>query len=157
MSQLERSRTRSPNKLPDLLKPNEGLVLKVVGRRSGKSAVFMKLDWLFPECAYLIKDADQLFPLRCLRDGHCPRNANCMSKLAKRVTYVFEQFSDSELLLLYFRYRDMPGSHRAGVFHRDMKDARFPRYMVFNRSMWDRMKQIGTVFRWNLPDAVFLG
>ena len=137
--------------------PNECLVLKIVGRQSGKSAIFMKLQDLFPECSFLIKDADQLFPFRCLKDGFCPRNANCMEKLAKRVRYVFDTFADSELLLLYFRYPDMPGSHRAGVFHRDMNDSRFPRYMVFNRSMWERMKEIGVIFSWTLADSLFLG
>ena len=137
--------------------PSDCYVLKVVGRQSGKSAIFMKMKDLYPECEFLIKGGDQLFPFRCLRDGYCPRNSNCMDKLAHRVKYVFDTFADAQLLLLYFRYPDMPGSHRAGVFHRDLQDTRFPRYMVFNRSMWERMKKVGEVFSWNLPDELFLG
>ena len=132
------------------------LVLKVVGRDSGRSAVFMKMKDVYPECEFLIRDAPQLFPFRCLKDDFCPRNANCMGKLQKRVQYVFDHFDDADLLLLYFRYDDMPGSHRAGVFSRDLEDQRFPRYVVFNRSMWERMKQIGIVYQWKLPDSLFL-
>ena len=77
-----------------------------------------------------------------------------MGVLANRIKYVFDTFDDSDLLLLYFRYPDMPGSHRAGVFWRDMRE---PRYIVFNRSQWEYMKQIGVVYQWRLPDTLFLG
>jgi len=136
---------------------NEGnepcLVLKVTGQKSGKVALFMKLDALFPECSYLIKGADQLYPLFCLKNNVCPRNANCMERLAKRTKYVFDTFPDADLLLLYFRYADMPNSHRAGVFWRDMRE---PRYVTFNRAVWEKMKKVGIVYEWVLPDNLFL-
>lgn len=128
-------------------------VLKVVGQKSGRAAIFMKLNDLFPECQFLIEGADQLYPLFCLENDMCPRNANCMAKLVKRVQYVFDTFEEADLLMLYFRYPDMPNSHRAGIFWRDMRE---PRYTVFNRSMWARMKEIGAVYEWTLPDNLFL-
>jgi hypothetical protein len=133
--------------------PKDCLVLKVVGQKTGKSAIFMKLKDVYPECEFLIQDADQLFPLRCIRDDGCPRNQRCLETLAKRVHHVFNTFADSDLLLLYFRYHDAPGTHRAGVFWRDMKE---PRFITFNRSVWERMKQIGVVYQWSLPDTLFL-
>ncbi len=141
--------------LPQIISPKNCLVLKVVGQVTGKSVVFMKLRDVYPECEFLISDAtaSQLFPLRCLKDEGCPRNNNCMGVLAKRVKYVFDTFADADLLLLYFSYRDMPGSQRAGVFWRDF---RAPYYTALNRSQWERMKQIGVVYEWCLPDSLFL-
>lgn len=126
-------------------------VLEVVGRK--QSVLFVKLRDLFPECEFLLRDAPQLFPFRCLQD-YCPRNQNCMEKLAKRTKYVFDTFKDVTLLLVYFSYPDMPGSHRAGVFWRDVEKT--PKYIVFNRTTWERMKRIGTVYKWSLPSSVFL-
>lgn len=132
------------------------LVLKVTGVKSGQASVFMKLKDLYPECEFLIKGADQLYPLFCLRNNVCPRNANCMEKLAKRVKYVFDTFPDSEILYLYFRYPDRPHSQRAGVFCRDLSNPEFPKYVTFNRSQWVKMKEIGTVYKWDLPRLLFL-
>lgn len=128
------------------------LILKVVGQKTGQAALFMKLNDLYPECSFLIEGANQLYPLFCLNNDVCPRNSNCMEKLAKRIQFVFDEFKDAELLLLYFRHDDMPGSHRAGIFWRDMRE---PRYTVFNRSMWERMKKVGAVYEWVLPNELF--
>ncbi len=130
--------------------PKNALVLKVV--KAVRSTLFMKLNDLYPECQFLIEGAPQLSPLFCLK-SHCPRNQACMEKLANRVKYVFDTFPDTELLLLYFRYVDKPGSQRAGVFWRDMRE---PRIITFNRTAWDKLKSVGIVYEWALPDSLFL-
>jgi hypothetical protein len=117
-----------------------------------KKTIFAKLKDIYPECEFLIEDQPQLYPLRCLVDS-CPRNANCMEKLAKRVKYLFNSFPESELLILYFAYRDRPGSTRAGLFWRDMSE---PRFITMNRSSWEKMKKMGDVYEYNLPSAFFL-
>lgn len=131
----------------------QSLVLKVTGRNSGKAVLFMKLQDLYPECFFLIEDAVQVFPLRCLQDDGCPRNQNCMGTIARRVKYVFDTFEDAHVLLLYFTYPDRPGVHRAGVFSREMDE---PRYISFNPYAWEKVKQIGQVYRWELPNELFL-
>jgi hypothetical protein len=77
-----------------------------------------------------------------------------MGNLAKRVKYIFDQFPTADLLLLYFSYRDRPGSQRAGIFWRDFRE---PRYITMNRAAWERMKAMGTVYEWQLPNSLFLG
>jgi hypothetical protein len=114
--------------------------------------IFTKLKDVYPECFLLIEQASSLFPLRCLKD-HCPRNANCMEKLANRVKYVFDSFPKAQLLVLYFAYPDRPGATRAGIFWRDMRE---PRFITMNRSGWEKMKQMGVVYEWQLPDDLFL-
>ncbi len=128
------------------------LVLEVKGP-SGQTSLFIKLEWVFPECSFLIKDADNLYPLFCLKNSYCPRNASCMDKLAKRVKYIFDHFPNSEVLYLYFRYRDLPNSQRAGVFWKDLRE---PTYITFNKTAWEKFKNIGTVYEWRLPDSLFL-
>jgi len=132
--------------------PGESLVLQVTGG-SGDAVVFMKLKDVFPECEFLIGDLPQLSPLYCLRKEGCPRNQNCMDKLVARVQFIFDTFPKARTVVLYFRYRDQPGSHRGGVFWRDMRE---PRLITFNRAAWEKCKEIGTVLSWRLPDALFL-
>jgi hypothetical protein len=130
----------------------DSLVLKISGA-SGQSVLFMKLRDLFPECEFLISDLPQMYPLRCLNEDGCPRNQNCMDKLVGRLRYVFDTFPDVQTVLLYFRYRDRPGTHRAGVFTRSMNE---PRLITFNRTAWEKCKEIGTAYNWPLPDSLFL-
>jgi hypothetical protein len=118
-----------------------------------KKTLFMKMKDVYPECEYLIADQPQLFPFRCLRDS-CPRNANCMGKLAVRVKYIFDTFKEAELVVLYFKYRDRPQSQRAGIFWKDMRE---PRYITMNLYSWAKLKELGTVYEWEIPDDVFLG
>lgn len=139
----------TPVESPD---PRECLALKIAGT-SGRAVLFLKLKDLFPECMFQIEDAPQLFPFICLRQESCPRNHNCMGKLVKRLEAVLEVWKDVDLVFLYFSWPDMPGSQRAGVFWRDMRE---PRYITFNRSSWEKMKAVGTIFRWHLDDSVFL-
>lgn len=127
-------------------------MLKLKGG-SGDELLFLKLRDLYPECSFLIEDLDQMFPLRCIADDGCPRNQNCMEKLARRLQYVFDTFKDVKTILLYFRWRDRPGSHRAGVFWRDMRE---PRYITFNVFAWEKLKKIGQAYEWTIPDELFL-
>lgn len=118
-----------------------------------KKTLLTKFVEVFPECEFLIQDQDQLFPLRCLL-GDCHRNSNCMETLVRRIKYIFDRFEDAHLLVLYFKYRDNPKQLRAGVFWRDLRE---PRYIVVNPYAWEKLKEIGTVYEWNLPDSLFLG
>lgn len=115
-------------------------------------SLFIKMKEVYPECEFLIEDESKLFPFICLISD-CHRNANCMEKLANRVKYIFDQFESAELLVLYFRYRDFPKRHRAGVFWRDMRE---PRYIVMNPYSWERLKMRGIIYEWELPSSLFL-
>jgi hypothetical protein len=131
--------------------PRDALVLRIEGKTG--ATIFLKLNSLYPECEFLINDLQHLAPLHCLQAEFCPRNQNCMENLVARIRYLFDTFPDAQAVLLYFRYRDRPGSHRAGVFWRDMRE---PRLITFNRAAWEKCKQIGTVLAWRLPDELFL-
>lgn len=133
--------------MTQVIDPNAILILEIQ-----EKTLFLKLKDLYPECEFLLEDLD-LHPLWCLAQDMCPRNNRCMEKLVKRLKYIFDQFAKAEMILLYFRYRDRPGSTRAGVFHRDFRE---PRLITFNRSSWDKFKQTGEIYSWNLPDNLFL-
>lgn len=126
------------------------LLLEIQG--TTQSTVFAKVKDVFPECPVLIDDLPQMFPLRCLVDS-CPRNANCMDKLARRVKHLFDTFPRAQMLVLYFTWRDRPGSQRAGIFWRDMRE---PRHVTMNRSAWEKCKDMGKVFEYHMPDGLFL-
>jgi len=125
------------------------LLLEIQG--STQSTLFAKMKDVYPECMVLIEGAPQLHPLRCMRD-HCPRNLSCMEKLAKRVKHLFDKFPRSQLLVLYYTWPDRPGSQRAGLFWRDMRE---PRHIVMNRSAWEKCKELGVVFEYRMPDELF--
>jgi hypothetical protein len=117
-----------------------------------KKTLFLKLEAIYPECAFLLEDLN-LHPLWCLERDVCPRNSQCMEKLVKRLSCVFDEFAQAQLILLYFKYRDRPASTRAGVFFRDFRE---PRLITFNRTGWEKMKKAGVIYSWNLPDSLFL-
>jgi len=129
------------------------LFLKVVGKITGRSTLFVKLDYLFPECQFLINDLPKMSPLICFRENGCPRNRNCIETLHKRVNCILDTFTDVDHLILYFKYRDRPGSQRAVLFYRDERD---PKYFVLNRCSWDKFKHVGTIYEWVLPNELFL-
>ena len=131
--------------------PREALALRIRSLK-GHDTLFLKLRDLFPECAFQIEDAPQLFPLRCLVD-HCPRNMRCMDRLVARLKFVFDTWPETELVMLYFSWQDRPGSQRAGLFWRDMRE---PRCITFNRTSWEMLKRQGTVYAWHLPSELFL-
>lgn len=118
-----------------------------------EKTIFCKLKDVYPECEHLIMDSQQLYPLRCFRDDGCPRNSNCQEKLAHRTKFIFDNFPNAQLLVLYFSYRDRPGSTRAGLFWRDIRE---PRLITLNRTGWEKMKEIGVVYEWELPNHLFL-
>jgi len=117
-----------------------------------RKTLFMKMVDLYPECQFLIEDEPQLYPLKCLVD-QCHRNQNCMTTLAHRIKYIFDHFEEANLIVLYFKYRDAPKRQRAGVFWRDMRE---PRYIVMNPYAWEKLKSLGTIYEWTLPQDLFL-
>lgn len=118
-----------------------------------EKSLFIKIDYVFPECKFLIKGADQLYPFRCFVDS-CPRNSNCMGRLVPRLQFLFDQFPVVQIIYLYFAYPDKPGSTRSGVFWRDFRE---PEYILFNRAYWNKVKKESEVFEMVLPDYLFLG
>lgn len=118
-----------------------------------KKTLFTKFLEVYPECEFLIRDQSNLYPLLCLQSS-CPRAANCMEKLARRVKELFDAFPQAELLVLYFKYRDAPGKLRAGVFWKDMRE---PRFITMNPGAWKKFKEIGEVYEWELPSELLLG
>lgn len=130
-----------------LLNSNKALVLEVQ-----KKTLFIKLEFVYPECFFLIEDQPKLFPFICLFSS-CHRNSNCMEKLAKRVKYIFDVFTEASLLFLYFRYRNDPDRQKAGVFWRDMTE---PRLITMNPYAWNKMKEIGIVYEWDLPQDFYM-
>lgn len=121
---------------------------------SYKKCLFMKVQDVFPECLFYIKQTPKLTPLICLKeDNVCHVGHNCMETLVKRIKYVFDQ-QPCKLLFLYFAYPDKPGSQRAVAFFNNLEDLR---YLTFNKSAWEKIKKEGTVLQWQLPDELMLG
>lgn len=117
-----------------------------------KKTIFARLKDVFPECEVLITSSPQLYPLRCLVDA-CPKNASCMGKLVHRIKYIFDTFTEAELLLLYFAYPDRPGSIRCGVFWKDFRE---PYVRTINRASWELFKKKGDAYVWEMPQSLFL-
>lgn len=118
-----------------------------------RHSVFMPLKYIYPECMQLIEKHEQLSPLHCLRNDHCPANKGCMDILAKRVNYLFTHVvPDSAQIIAYFKYRDRPDSIRAGIFTRDMKE---PQMMTLNRSAFQKFQREGITFTW-IPNDEYL-
>jgi len=114
--------------------------------------VFIKLQYLFPECFYLIQGKEQLYPLKCL-EGMCPANANCMEGLAKRVHYFFDNVVfDAELIIAYFKYPDRPQSIRGGVFFRDMRE---PQIRILNPWAFRKFQREGDTYKWVPPTEFY--
>lgn len=114
---------------------------------------FVPLRDIYPECAVLIQGEPQLYPLICMRTA-CPRNANCPQKLAHRVNFFFEKVADPDVtaMIAYFKHEDRPGSVRAGVFFRDMRE---PRVIVCNHYAFRKFKRDGEVFKWDPTDSFY--
>lgn len=113
--------------------------------------IFTKFNEVYKDCEILINGSPQLHPLFCLK-ANCPKNANCMNKLAHRIKYIFDNFKLADLLVLYFKYPDRPNSIRAGIFWRDMRE---PRLITMNQSAWEKLKSMGIVYEFNIPDHLF--
>ena len=120
-----------------------------------EKTMFIKMKDIYPECFLYINKSPQLYPFICLKNNDCHVGMNCMLTLANRVKYIFDQFKGVGLLFLYFSYPDRPGSQRAGVFWRDF-DKKEPKYMTFNRAAWERIKLQGDIYKWSLPNDLFM-
>jgi hypothetical protein len=119
-----------------------------------KHSVFMPFKYLYPECLTLIEPYDQLSPLHCLRNDHCPVNKGCMDILAKRVNYLFTHVVPTgQQIIAYFKYRDRPNSIRAGVFVKDMAE---PKLMTLNLSAFKKFQREGFTYTWVPPDEYML-
>jgi hypothetical protein len=119
-----------------------------------KHSIFIPFKYVYGECNTLIEKYDQLSPLHCLKNDMCPANIGCMDVLAKRVNYLFTHVvPDGKLLIAYFKYRDKPGSIRAGVFERDLGE---PRLMTLNQSAFKKFQREGIAFTWIPSDDYLL-
>ena len=118
-----------------------------------EKTVFMPFRYLDPECLFLIKEHEGLYPLNCMR-GDCFMNRNCAESLAKRVWYFFENVEPSaKLMIAYFKYRDKPNSIRAGIFSKDMSE---PRVSTLNPYAFRKFQKEGVTKRW-WPSLDFCG
>lgn len=119
-----------------------------------KHSMFIPLRFVYPECNILIAPYEQLTPLHCLKQDHCPANKSCMDVLVKRVNYLFTQVQpEAEQILAYFKYRDRPDSIRAAVFTRDLAS---PTVMTLNRSAFKKFQREGLTFTWVPPMEYWL-
>lgn len=111
-------------------------------------SVFVPLKYVYPECFVLIDPHVQLSPMQCLRTS-CPANANCATKLAKRVNFLFNHVvPEGKMIYAYFKYRDRPNSIRAAVFDREMDE---PKVMVLNQSAFRKFMKEGIQQKWYPP------
>jgi hypothetical protein len=118
-----------------------------------KTAMF-KLEDLFPECSLYREQSPRAEPLVCLaEDNACTVGHNCMESLVRRLKLVFEELlPQAQLILLYFRKRNVPGLG-AGVFWRDFRE---PRVFTVNPRAWERVKRRGVVFQFVPGESFFL-
>lgn len=117
-----------------------------------EKTLFTKFSNVYDECSFLINDLPKAYQLMCLKTD-CPRNANCMEKLAKRVKAIFDSFPNAQLLILYYKYRDSK-SLKAGVFWREMDE---PKLITMNPGAWEKMKELGVIYEWEMPTDLLLG
>lgn len=118
-----------------------------------KHSVFVPLKYVYPECFILINEHEKLSPLQCLQTA-CPANANCATKLAKRVDFLFQHVvPEAQMIYAYFKYRDKPNSIRAGVFDREMNE---PKIMTLNQSAFRKFMKEGVQSTWVPPTEYWL-
>ena len=118
-----------------------------------KTALF-KLEDLFPECFLYREPSPRVEPLVCLaEDLACTAGHSCMGTLVQRLKVLFgELLPDTQLILLYFKKRNVPGMG-AGVFWRDFRE---PRVFTVNLTAWERVKRRGAVFQFTPGESFFL-
>lgn len=118
-----------------------------------EKTAFIPLRYVYPECVKLIEPHPQMYPLRCLREDGCPANVQCMDFLVKRVDYLFQEvLPDSDLLIVYYKYKDRPDSIRAAVFFRDLRE---PKLMTCNKAAFKKFQREGKIFAW-APSGSYL-
>jgi hypothetical protein len=118
---------------------------------TGKSA-FFKLQDIFPECFLYRDQSPRVEPLLCLKEDVCHVGKGCMDTLAKRIKVLFDLLPKADLILLYYKKRNVPGMG-AGVFWRDFSA---PRVITLNLKAWERLKLRGSVYQLQPEDGFFL-
>lgn len=120
---------------------------------SRKTALF-KFNDIFPECALHTEQHPRIEPVVCLREtAACTVGHNCMENLVKRIRTLFEEVLDGvELLVLYFKKRNMPGMG-AAIFWRDFRE---PRVITVNPGAWKKIKDRGWVYQFVPGSSFFL-
>lgn len=131
-----------------MMTPDPIMYFLLMARRTA----FFKLQDLFPECFLYREQSPQAEPLLCLREDSCPGNHNCMETLAKRLKIMFDLLSHADLILLYYKKRNIPGMG-AGVFWKDFRD---PRTITMNPKAWARLKLRGKVLQFQPDESFFL-
>lgn len=117
-----------------------------------KVSAFIPLKAFYPECVTLIEGESQLSPMGCF-NRDCHRSANCPELLAKKSYYFFEEVDPAvEILFVYFKWHDKPGSIRAAVINRDLEE---PKVITCNKTAFEKCKREGTVKSF-MPTSAFL-
>lgn len=117
-----------------------------------EQTAFFKLEDIFPECFFHRKD-NQVEPMFCMQ-GNCPVNKNCMQALSQRVYVLFEEvLPRADLLILYYRKRNLPHSIGGTLFWRDMRE---PRNITINPYGWTNIKRRGQVYQFHPPVSFFI-
>lgn len=118
-----------------------------------RHTVFMPLRYLYPECFFLIKGNDNLFPLLCCT-GDCPANKNCHYNLIKRTRTIFGSVvTDSRLIILYYKYPKFGESLKAGIF---LKNEELPRFTALNPRAFKYFRDRSKSFEWTPPSDFYL-
>ncbi len=113
--------------------------------------VFIPIKYIYPECAILLQNHDNLDQLHCLKTDGCPANRNCMGTLAHRVNYFFDKVEpQAELMVSYYKIGE---SIKAGIFDRNLEN---PRYITCNRSAFLKFQKESIVYRWEQPTDFYL-
>lgn len=115
-----------------------------------KKTVFIPLKSLFPECSVLIAEHSQIENLQCLIDT-CPANANCMASLVPRVNALFEENSEFEMIVAYFKHRSS-SRIRAGIFTNDLAE---PYVKTCNPSALRKFQREGITYQWFPNESFF--
>jgi hypothetical protein len=120
-----------------------------------RKTAFFKLQDLLPECFLYREDSPQLEPLICLQEENsCHVGRNCMETLVKRLHTVFEEILQHvDLILLYYKKRNMPDSIGAGLFWSNLEDLNV---VTINRTAWNLIKNRGEVFQFQPGTDFFL-
>lgn len=115
---------------------------------------FFKLEDLFPECFLYREKHPQIEPAICIaEDAACTVGKNCMETLAKRLKVLFDELLvDTDLILLYYRKRNLPGIG-AAIFWRSFEE---PRLITVNPTAWEKIKKRGSVYQFTPGPSFFL-
>jgi hypothetical protein len=115
-----------------------------------QKTIFIPFRFVYPECEKLIAPHPEMYPVKCLRENGCPANMQCMDYLVKRVNYIFEKVCPSaEMMIAYYKYRDLPNSIRGAIFHKDLRE---PKLMTLNPFGFRKFQRESPTFQWTPTD-----